>query len=92
MYEVQSSNFNPEMTQEITKQAAKMAIANNASIASSTNMLISVLNTYKGELVDVQQVSDKLFKLIEFGRTDLDKLNNNFSTLANTAAILGSII
>jgi len=89
MYEVQSSNFNPEMTQEITKQAAKMAIANNASIASSTNMLISVLNTYKGELVDVQQVSDKLFKLIEFGRTDLDKLNNNFSTLANTAAILG---
>lgn len=89
MYEIQSSNFAPEMTEEITRQAAKMAVANNASIQSASNMLISVLNTFKGEMIDLTQISDKLFKLIEFGRTDLDKLNNNFSTLSNTAALLG---
>jgi len=71
------------------KVATKGAIAGNAAVQTSVDALTTILNSFKAEALTVIEVSDLMFKTIELGKTDMDKLAASYFNVASTAAVSG---
>lgn len=89
MYEIQSSNFEPEFGKELLEQATKMSVAGISTVEEATKLMISGIKTYNIGITDMTRLSDMFFQMVKYGRTTIGELNNNFSVVANTASLLG---
>lgn len=71
------------------KIATTAAIAGNANVEVSVDALTTIMNSFKAEGLKVIEVSDIMFKTIELGKTDMDKLAASYFNVAATASVAG---
>ena len=89
MYEILSSNFNPEFAAEVLEGSAKMAAAGLSSLQEAVSLMITSINAYGYSMDDITTLSDAFFEAVKVGRFTIGELGEDFATAATTAAIFG---
>lgn len=89
MYEILSSNFNPEFAAEVLEGSAKMATAGLSSLQEAVSLMIASINAYGYSMDDITTLSDAFFEAVKVGRFTIGELGEDFATAATTAAIFG---
>jgi len=89
MYEILSSNFNPEFATKILEGSTKMATAGLSSLQEAVSLMITSINAYGYSMDDITTLSDAFFEAVKVGRFTIGELGEDFATAATTAAIFG---
>ena len=89
MYEILSSNFNPEFAQKLLAGATKMATAGLSTLEEATSLLISSINAYGYSVDSINTLSDTFFEAIRVGRFTIGELGEDFAKASTTAAMFG---
>jgi TP901 family phage tail tape measure protein len=89
MYEILSSNFNPEFATKILEGSTKMATAGLSSLQEAVYLMITSINAYGYSMDDITTLSDAFFEAVKVGRFTIGELGEDFATAATTAAIFG---
>lgn len=71
---------------EFYEQAAKLAMVTNAESSDVVNALSSVMNSYKLNVEDTEEVMDTLAKTIELGRLRMSELGNSIGRVLPLAS------
>lgn len=88
-YQAISAGVATEDVAEFTKVAAQLAKGGLSDVASSTDLLTTALNAYKIEASEAESISDKLFKTVQLGKTNIPQLASSFGRAATAAAQSG---
>ncbi len=88
MYYALSANIKPAKAVEFVATSAKFAKAALVDIATSTDLLTTVVNAYGMKTEDAILVSDKLFQMVRKGKTTGADLAASMGTVIPTAAAL----
>ena len=89
MYEILSSNFNPEFATKILEGSTKMATAGLSSLQEAVSLMITSINAYGYSMDGITTLSDAFFEAVKVGRFTIGELGEDFATAATTAAIFG---
>ena len=89
MYEILSSNFNPEFAQKLLAGATKMATAGLSTLEEATSLLISSINAYGYSVDSINTLSDTFFEAIRVGRFTIGELGEDFAKASTIAAMFG---
>ncbi|HPJ87404.1 MAG TPA: phage tail tape measure protein, partial [Candidatus Pacearchaeota archaeon] len=89
MYEILSSNFNPEFATKILEGSTKMATAGLSTLQEAVSLMITSINAYGYSMDDITTLSDAFFEAVKVGRFTIGELGEDFATAATTAAIFG---
>ena len=88
-YQAISAGVATEDVAQFTKVAAQLAKGGLSDVASSTDLLTTALNAYKIEASEAESISDKLFKTVQLGKTNIPQLASSFGRAATAAAQSG---
>ena len=89
MYEILSSNFNPEFATKILEGSTKMATAGLSSLQEAVSLMITSINAYGYSMDGITTLSDAFFEAVKVGRFTIGELGEDFATAATTAATFG---
>ena len=89
MYEIISAAVPTEKALNFLTTSTKAAIAGLSDVATSVDILTSVLNAYGMQTEQMTEVSDKLFMTIKRGKLRFEDLANAMGYIAPIAANLG---
>ena len=85
-YDSVSAGIAREDTPDFLRDAGKLAVAGNAEISASTDLLTSAINAFNLEASDSGRVSDIFFGVVKSGKTTIDELGAAFSNVGPVAA------
>lgn len=71
------------------KSAAELARVTGSEVGQAGNALSAVINTYKMDARDADEISAKLFRTIDLGRINMGELAQGIGRVNNVAATLG---
>lgn len=74
---------------KLVEIASKLAGAGFTETATATDVLTSVLNSYKMEAGDAQSVADKLFKTVDMGKISFEQLAGNLGMVTAVSSQAG---
>lgn len=86
LYEIISANISTADSMEVLKQSAKLAEAGFTDMKTSTDIMTTILNSYKLSVEDASYVTDQLITIQKLGKTTIDELGNDFGRVAGLAA------
>lgn len=89
MYEILSSNFNPEFATKILEGSTKMATAGLSSLQEAVSLMITSINAYGYSVDSINTLSDAFFEAVKVGRFTIGELGEDFATASTTAAMFG---
>ena len=69
------------MRLDFMREAGKLAVAGNAELSTSTDLLTSALNAFNLEADQAEMVSDIMFNTVKMGKTTVDELGQSFSNM-----------
>ena len=85
-YDAISAGIDKDKAYEFMRDAAKLAVAGNAEIGASTDLLTSALNAFKIDAEDAGMVADIMFNTVKMGKTTIDELGASFSDIGPIAS------
>ena len=89
-YDVVSAGFKDAADSAlILETSAKLASGGVAQVSETADVLTTVLNAYGSSAAKVEDVSDKLFKTVELGKTRIDLLAGALGTVVAIAPTVG---
>ncbi len=88
-YDAVSAGIKRADVAAFTEQAAKLAIAGASDIATSVDLLTTIINSYGLEAEDAERISDELFTTVRLGKTTIDELAAGMGQVASIAATAG---
>lgn len=86
LYEVNSANIETADSLNVLSDAAKLAKAGNADVASTVSVLTGAINAYGLEVDKSRELSDKLLITQKLGNLVLNDLGDGFGRVASLAA------
>lgn len=89
IYELNSSGIEAADTMEILAKANVLAIGGFTTLATSADILTTIINSYGMALEDVDRVSDILIKTQDLGKTTVDEMGASLALVTPIAANLG---
>ena len=89
LYDALSAGVPSENAIDFLKDASKLAIAGATDTATAVDLLTSVINAYGKEAGKAGDISDQLFKTVEFGKTTIPELAQAIGMVAPIAAQAG---
>lgn len=89
LYDILSATIAPAKAMGVLRQASKTAIAGITDVATATDILLTVMKSYKIDASNVEMVSDKLFATVKRGRITFEQLATTFGKIAATASTAG---
>ncbi len=89
LYDSLSAGVPKENVFEFMKVASKNSIGGVAELASSVDVLTSVINAYKMEISEAGNVSDILFTTVRLGKTTISELASSISDVTSIAGPMG---
>ena len=89
LYDITSAGYAGADGMTVLNQSAVLAKAGVTDIATSADLLTSVLNAYTLEASDAEYVSDKLFATVRAGKTTIAELAGSVGMVAPLAATAG---
>jgi len=89
IYELNSSGVEAADTMEILAKANVLAIGGFTTMATSADILTTVMNSYGMALEDVDRISDVLIKTQDLGKTTVDEMGASLALVTPIAANLG---
>lgn len=90
-YEALSAGIkaNTEDMQAFMTSASKLAVGGSESVASTVNMLSSLVNAYGLEAKEVNRISDEIFMTVNLGKTSVAEMNHSLAQVIPTASAYG---
>jgi len=88
-YQALSSGVSKNQMTDVVKVSAKLAKAGFTDVATSVDMLTSVMNTYGKSAGSVIEISDKLIATQNEGKITVDQMLNSLGPLLTTTKSLG---
>ncbi len=89
LYQSLSASVPEENVFDFLEVAQKGAIAGMSSTETSVDALVAVINSYRMEADEAEDVSDILFTTIKNGITSMDELGHSLSNVTPVASDLG---
>jgi len=89
LYDALSAGVPSENAIDFLRDASKLAIAGATDTATAVDLLTSVINAYGMEAGKAGDISDQLFKTVEFGKTTIPELAQAIGQVAPIAAQAG---
>jgi len=89
-FDIVSSGFRDfEQQQMFMRESAKLAVADQSTVANAANALITVYHNYGKELSDVRKISDMLSTATTLGRTSLEELGPALKNVVGISKFAG---
>ena len=70
---------------KVVEQSSKLAVAGVADLTDTVNLVTTVLNAWKLEASELEEVSDSLFTAVRLGKTTVSELASAIGQIAPTA-------
>lgn len=89
LYDILSAAIPPENALQLLEQSAKTAAAGFTDVATTSDLLTSILNAYGREVEDVAQISDVLFQSVFRGKMEFEEMAHELGSIMGVAAQAG---
>lgn len=89
LYQALSAGVPEGNVLEFLSTAAKIAVADGSDVATAVDGISTVLNAFKIDAADTEEVADLLFNTVANGKTTFSDLAQNLATVAPIAAANG---
>ena len=89
LFDLVSAGMDASESLDIIRAASKLAVGGFTSTNFATSALITVLQTFKGELKDATDAADFLFAVQEGGRLTVEQVSNAIGMFASTGKSAG---
>lgn len=89
MYEALSANVKTEDAMGVTLAAAKLAKAGFTDTATSVDVLTTIMNSYNMSADEATEISDKLLKVQDLGKTTVGEFGDSFGKVAGLSKEAG---
>jgi len=89
LYDALSAGVPPENAITFLSEASELAVAGATDTATAVDILTGVLNAYSMDASKASDVSDQLFKAVEFGKTTVPELAQALGQVAPIASQAG---
>jgi len=89
LYDIRSAGIDANEAMSTLNWSAKLATAGLSTTQEATNILTSAINSFAKEGLDVQKISDILFKTVKAGKTTISDLAISFGASAPVIAEAG---
>lgn len=86
MYNALSAGIDKSKLSSVMKTAAKVAVADGSDISVAIDGITTILNSFKMEADDAEDVADQLFQTVALGKTTFGELASTLATVAPMAA------
>lgn len=88
LYDALSAGVPKDNVFDFMKIASKNSVGGVAELSSSVDLLTSVLNSYRMETEEAENVSDILFTTVRLGKTTISELSSSISEITPFSAAL----
>lgn len=88
-YQIVSAGFDGAKGLKLLEVATKSAVGGITDTKTSADGLTTVINAFKLEAEEAEQVADVLFQTVKLGKTTFSELASNMSTVAPIASASG---
>jgi len=92
MYDILSAMVPPEKAMAMVTSSTKLAVSGFASVASSTDAIITLMEVYGSELTSTTDAADALNAAVRLGRFTNEQLGESIGTVASSAHQCGITI
>lgn len=86
LYEIISANISTADSMAVLEQSAKLAETGFTDMKTSTDIMTTILNSYKLSVEDASKVTDQLITIQKLGKTTINDLGQDFGRVAGLAA------
>jgi len=88
-YNVYSAQVPATEAMNVLEQSTRAAIAGNAEVSDSFNLMSSIIKGYGKDWSEIGDVSDHVFKIIELGQTTMPELAGSMGKVVPIAKAMG---
>ena len=89
LYQAVSAGNDYGAALKVVEQSSKLAVAGVADLTDTVNLITTVLNAWKLEASELEEVSDSLFTAVRLGKTTVSELAASIGQIAPTAKNAG---
>lgn len=89
LYGIVSAGQDGANAMNVLEVSAKAAIAGVSTTALTSDIITTVINSYKLEANEALSISDRLFKTVELGKTTMTELGGSFAQVSALASSYG---
>jgi TP901 family phage tail tape measure protein len=88
-YQIVSAGYDGAEAMKMLEQSAKLATAGVTDTFVSADAITSIMNAYGAAAGNAENISDKLFKTVELGKTKMEELGPTIGTVTGLSAQAG---